>query len=82
MTGKPITTAEQGGSTLIFHAGTAIKDGVLVSSGGRVMTVTGIGRDLESARHRAYTQISTIDLEGSFYRSDIALVASLAQVEN
>jgi len=47
-----------------------------------VMTVTGIGDDLESARHRAYSQISTIVLEGSFYRSDIALVASLAQVEN
>ena len=82
VTGQHITVAEQSGSTQIFHAGTAIKDGALVSSGGRVMTVTGIGRDLESARHRAYTQISAIELEGSFYRSDIALVASLAQVEN
>ena len=80
--GLPITPAEAQESTIVFHAGTAERDGSLISSGGRVMSVTGIGNDLESARHRAYSQISTIDLEGSFYRSDIALVASLAQVEN
>jgi phosphoribosylamine--glycine ligase len=80
--GLPITPAKPQDSTIVFHAGTAERDGSLISSGGRVMTVTGIGNDLESARHRAYSQISTIDLEGSFYRSDIALVASLAQVEN
>jgi phosphoribosylamine--glycine ligase len=80
--GAPIAMTSSNESTIIFHAGTQEKDGSLVSSGGRVMTVTGIGSDLESARHRAYQQISTIGLEGSFYRSDIALVASLAQVEN
>jgi phosphoribosylamine--glycine ligase len=80
--GEKITAPDPQESTLIFHAGTQEKDGSLISSGGRVMTVTGIGNDLESARHRAYKQISTIGLEGSFYRSDIALVASLAQVEN
>lgn len=80
--GEKITASAPQENTLIFQAGTQEKDGSLISSGGRVMTVTGIGSDLESARHRAYKQISTIDLEGSFYRSDIALVASLAQVEN
>jgi phosphoribosylamine--glycine ligase len=80
--GLPITSVQPQDSTIVFHAGTDERDGSLISSGGRVMTVTGIGNDLESARHRAYSQISTIDLEGSFYRSDIALVASLAQVEN
>ena len=80
--GEKITAPAPQENTLIFQAGTQEKDGSLVSSGGRVMTVTGIGNDLESARHRAYQQISTIGLEGSFYRSDIALVASLAQVEN
>jgi phosphoribosylamine--glycine ligase len=80
--GAPIAMTSSNESTIIFQAGTQEKDGSLVSSGGRVMTVTGIGSDLESARHRAYQQISTIGLEGSFYRSDIALVASLAQVEN
>jgi phosphoribosylamine---glycine ligase len=80
--GEKITIPAPQENTLIFQAGTQEKDGSLISSGGRVMTVTGIGSDLESARHRAYQQISTIGLEGSFYRSDIALVASLAQVEN
>ena len=80
--GEKITAPAPQENTFIFQAGTQEKDGSLISSGGRVMTVTGIGSDLESARHRAYQQISTIGLEGSFYRSDIALVASLAQVEN
>ena len=80
--GEKITAPAPQENTLIFQAGTQEKDGSLISSGGRVMSVTGIGSDLESARHRAYQQISTIGLEGSFYRSDIALVASLAQVEN
>jgi phosphoribosylamine--glycine ligase len=80
--GRPITPPARQESTLVFHAGTEEKDGRLITSGGRVLTVTGIGSDLESARLRAYQQISTIDLEGSFYRSDIALIASLAQVEN
>jgi phosphoribosylamine--glycine ligase len=80
--GAPIAMTSSNDSTIIFHAGTQEKEGSLVSSGGRVMTVTGIGSDLESARHRAYQQISTIGLEGSYYRSDIALIASLAQVEN
>jgi phosphoribosylamine--glycine ligase len=80
--GEKITAPAPQENTVIFQAGTQEKDGSLISSGGRVMTVTGIGSDLESARHRAYQQISTIGLEGSFYRSDIALVASLAQVEN
>jgi phosphoribosylamine--glycine ligase len=80
--GEKITAPAPQENTVIFQAGTQEKDGSLVSSGGRVMTVTGIGSDLESARHRAYQQISTIGLEGSFYRSDIALIASLAQVEN
>jgi phosphoribosylamine--glycine ligase len=79
---EKITAPAPQENTVIFQAGTQEKDGSLVSSGGRVMTVTGIGSDLESARHRAYQQISTIGLEGSYYRSDIALVASLAQVEN
>ena len=80
--GEKITIPAPQENTLIFQAGTQEKDGSLISSGCRVMTVTGIGSDLESARLRAYQQISTIGLEGSFYRSDIALVASLAQVEN
>jgi phosphoribosylamine--glycine ligase len=60
----------------IYHAGTALSDGRLLSSGGRVLTVTGLGASLAIAREKAYAAISKIALEKSFYRSDIALKAS------
>jgi phosphoribosylamine--glycine ligase len=68
--------------TQIFHAGTVQSGDSLLSSGGRVMTVTGIGSDLTQARDRAYRAISQIELSGSFYRSDIALNASVAEKGN
>ncbi len=68
--------------TQIFHAGTSQSGQSLVSTGGRVMTVTGIGSDLTQARDRAYRAISQIELSGSFYRSDIALNASVAEKGN
>jgi phosphoribosylamine--glycine ligase len=66
----------------IFHAGTSTKDQELVASGGRVLTVTGVGEDLTEARNLAYRAISQISLAGSFYRSDIALNASVAEKGN
>ena len=66
----------------IFHAGTSQSGGSLISTGGRVITVTGIGEDLTQARDRAYRAISQIELSGSFYRSDIALNASVAEKGN
>jgi phosphoribosylamine--glycine ligase len=63
-------------SAFIYHAGTAISDGRLLSSGGRVLTVTGVGKTLTDARNQAYQTISNVDLDKSFYRSDIALKAS------
>jgi len=47
-----------------------------------VLTVTGLGTDLTEARDRAYRAISQIELEGSFYRSDIAFNASVAEKGN
>jgi len=66
----------------IYHAGTLSTEQGLASSGGRVLTVTGIGEDLTEARDRAYRAISQISLTGSFYRSDIALNASVAEKGN
>ena len=68
--------------TQIFHAGTKSADGKLLSSGGRVLTVTGIGSDLTEARNQAYRAISQIKLTDSFYRTDIALNASVAEKGN
>ena len=59
-----------------LHAGTAVKDGQLVSAGGRVLSVVGLGESLEEARTAAYEQISRIELRGSHYRRDIGLKAA------
>ena len=66
----------------VFHAGTALRDSELISTGGRVLSVTGTGSDLTEARDKAYRSISQIRLDKSFYRSDIALNASVAEKGN
>jgi phosphoribosylamine--glycine ligase len=63
----------------VLEAGTKLNDEAeLVSSGGRVLSVVGMGPNLAAARDRAYAGIQTIHLEGSHYRTDIALRAALA----
>jgi phosphoribosylamine--glycine ligase len=66
----------------VFHAGTEASETGLVSSGGRVLSVSGIGSDLTEARNCAYRGISQIKLKGSYYRSDIALNAAVAEKGN
>ena len=61
----------------VFHAGTTIRDdGDVVSSGGRVLSVTGRGETLAEAREHAYAAVDLITLKGSHHRNDIALAAS------
>ena len=79
---EAITGIQTNESSYVFHAGTKLRDGVLHSSGGRVLTVTGLGSDLTQARDAAYRTISRISLPGSHYRSDIALNASVAEKGN
>jgi phosphoribosylamine--glycine ligase len=55
----------------IFHAGTAVSDGQLVSAGGRVLDVTARAPTIEEARARAYRAAGLIDFPGGFYRRDI-----------
>ena len=81
-TGAAISSIPAIDKSQVFHAGTSDSSGALLSSGGRVLTVTGTGADLTEARDRAYRAISQIELEGSFYRSDIALNASVAEKGN
>ena len=81
-TGAAISSIPVIENSQIFHAGTTKNGGALLSTGGRVLTVTGLGADLTEARDRAYRAISQIELEGSFYRSDIALNASVAEKGN
>ena len=80
--GDIITGIQTNSNSSVFHAGTQLRDGVLRSSGGRVLSVTGLGSDLTQARDAAYRTISRISLPGSHYRRDIALNASVAEKGN
>ncbi|HET7688733.1 MAG TPA: phosphoribosylamine--glycine ligase [Nocardioidaceae bacterium] len=60
----------------VIHAGTALQDGDLVTSGGRVLAVTANGSSLAEARERAYDGVSRIKFEGAHHRTDIAQKAA------
>jgi len=62
---------EMEGAT-VFHAGTAVKDGKVVTNGGRVLGVTAVGADIREAVDRAYKRVETIKWDGAFWRTDIA----------
>jgi phosphoribosylamine---glycine ligase len=66
-----------GAGAVVFHAGTALRAGTLVSAGGRVLAVTGIAPTVSEARDRAYEAVAQIDFPGAHHRSDIALNAAL-----
>jgi phosphoribosylamine--glycine ligase len=74
-TGYPITgLAEAGtlGDVAVFHAGSAARDGEVVTAGGRVLTVVGSGATMRDARERAYEAVSHISFQDMHFRSDIA----------
>jgi len=80
--GDPITgidDAEKVDGVHVLHAGTALRDGALVSSGGRVLSVVGTGADLTAARDTAYAGVARIALPGSHHRTDIARRAAEAE---
>ncbi|MEN9572862.1 MAG: hypothetical protein RL514_717 [Verrucomicrobiota bacterium] len=73
--GKPITgldTANALPNTKVFHAGTAKKDGEVVTNGGRVLGVTAWAKDLATARNAAYAAVEQIQFESAHCRRDIA----------
>ncbi len=76
-TGKPITGLEKvDDDVLVFHAGTRRDGDQLVTSGGRVLGVTGRGSNLSDARERAYAAVNVIAFEGCHFRTDIATKGS------
>jgi phosphoribosylamine---glycine ligase len=76
-TGDVISGADAPG---VIHAGTALRDGQLVSAGGRVLACTAVGADLAAARSAAYALVDGVHLDGSHHRSDIALAAVRGEV--
>ena len=69
---EPLENVEPLGNVLVFQAGTRAVDGQLVTSGGRVLNVVGIGESISEARDRAYAWIQQIEFEGMQFRTDIA----------
>jgi phosphoribosylamine---glycine ligase len=72
--GTPIDGVEAAEATgaLVLHAGTALYDGRLVTNGGRILNVVGVGATVEEARTAAYEAAARIDFAGMHYRLDIA----------
>jgi phosphoribosylamine--glycine ligase len=62
-------------NTKVFHAGTALKDGQIVTNGGRVLGVTALGKDLKSAQATAYAAVEKIRFDGAQFRRDVAVKA-------
>ena len=77
--GTPIEGIEdaEASGALVFHAGTALRDGRLVTNGGRILNVTALGADLADARERAYAAVEKISFAGVRYRTDIAALVGV-----
>ena len=71
--GKEITFDALDEGVVLYHAGTAMKDGKLVTSGGRVLGVVAKGKDVEEAREKVYANAEKIHFDGMFYRKDIGI---------
>lgn len=73
--GKEITglaEANDDEATVVFHAGTKLVDGKIVTAGGRVLGVTSVDKNIRDARDRAYAAVEKINFDKVFYRKDIA----------
>ena len=70
-----IEEAEALGDVKVFHAGTTVADGKLLTNGGRVLGVTALGDTIAAARDRAYQAVEKIHWQGAYYRRDIAAKA-------
>jgi phosphoribosylamine--glycine ligase len=80
-TGVPIEGIEAADAlrgVKVFHSGTAMRDGQLVTDGGRVLSVTALGDTIASAQKRAYEAMKLIHFDGMHYRTDIGHQAVLA----
>ncbi len=80
--GDPIEGLEEASQmpgVTVFHAGTAIRDGRVVTAGGRVLNVTALGADIREARDRAYAAVERIRFAGAHFRRDIAARALRAR---
>lgn len=78
--GKPISGIDAVQNSTVFHAGTKLKDGTLVTNGGRVLAVTSFGEDVQQALALSKANAERIQFEGKYFRGDIG--ADLMQIKN
>jgi phosphoribosylamine--glycine ligase len=79
--GKPITGLDAvDADVVVFHAGTAARDGAIVTNGGRVLGVTATAGTMEEARVKAYANVERIHFDGMHYRRDIGAPATSVAV--
>ena len=71
--GKEITGLEDVTESIVFHAGTAVKDGRIVTSGGRVLGVTATAPTLDEAIRKSYADVEKIHFDKAHYRLDIGI---------
>nr|MBQ5604314.1 phosphoribosylamine--glycine ligase [Bacteroidales bacterium] len=69
--GKVISGLEQVENSVVFHAGTSLKDNQTLSAGGRVLAVSSYGKDKESALAQSYENVKKIHFDAAYYRRDI-----------
>ncbi len=69
--GKEIIGLERIGDSIVFHAGTTVKDGVTVTNGGRVIAVTSLDADFKQALKKSYRNIEELHFDKMYYRTDI-----------
>lgn len=71
--GKEISHFEKTSDCLVFHAGTRRENQKVLTHGGRVLAISGLGKNLDEALQKAYDNVNIIDFEGKYFRRDIGL---------
>ena len=69
--GKEITGLDKESKSVVFHAGTKLAEGKVVTNGGRVLSITSFGDDMTDALARSYRTADQIEFEGKYFRRDI-----------
>jgi len=80
VSGDEVSIGELPSGVTLQHAGTAVQEGKVVASGGRVLAVTAVAPTLEAARTKAYEGVAQVQLRGGFSRSDIAARAVRGEI--
>ncbi|MCL6274292.1 phosphoribosylamine--glycine ligase [Muricauda sp. 2012CJ35-5] len=69
--GKEISGIDKVQDSIVFHAGTKVNDGKVVTNGGRVIAVTSFGNDFQSALKTSYRNMELLEFDGMYYRKDL-----------